>query len=202
MLSCLCDPQIHLCCDTWLYNGQHGSRTFYIHLLVDTCAYTCNVQNSVCNLKVYLTLPVLMSTPKFTFPGWKSTRPDRTCTVGHSFNRGIFLKFQLVHCGKWAENYSTLPVPRNNLLLAEAQMSSYSLQGVGISPCLTVFLVVNTGKRQDFHIYIQILETLNHYYPFWSKKNNSKYNITLKIIIGISISEDPYIDMWDNHSMS
>ena len=36
MLSCLCDPQIHLWCDTcWLYRGQHGSWAFLIHILAD-----------------------------------------------------------------------------------------------------------------------------------------------------------------------
>ena len=33
MLSHLCDPQIHLWCDTcWLYRGQHGSRAFCRHV--------------------------------------------------------------------------------------------------------------------------------------------------------------------------
>ena len=36
MLSCLCDPQIHLWCNTcWLYRSQHGSRTVLIHVLAD-----------------------------------------------------------------------------------------------------------------------------------------------------------------------
>ena len=36
MLSCLCDPQIHLWWDTcWLCRGQHGSQAFSIHLLAD-----------------------------------------------------------------------------------------------------------------------------------------------------------------------
>ena len=35
-LSRLCDPQIHLWCDTcWLYRGQHGSWAFSIHILAD-----------------------------------------------------------------------------------------------------------------------------------------------------------------------
>ena len=39
MLSCLCDPQIHLWCDTcWLYRGQHGSQVFLIHILTDVSA--------------------------------------------------------------------------------------------------------------------------------------------------------------------
>ena len=36
MLSHLCDPQIHLWCDTcWLYRGQHGSWAFLIPVLAD-----------------------------------------------------------------------------------------------------------------------------------------------------------------------
>ena len=36
MLSRLCDPQIHLWCNTcWLYGGQHGSRAFSIRVLAD-----------------------------------------------------------------------------------------------------------------------------------------------------------------------
>ena len=36
LLSCLCDPQIHLWFDTcWLYGGKHGSWTFFIHVLTD-----------------------------------------------------------------------------------------------------------------------------------------------------------------------
>ena len=32
----LCDPQIHLWCDTcWLYRGQYGSQALSIHLLAD-----------------------------------------------------------------------------------------------------------------------------------------------------------------------
>ena len=36
MLSRLCDPQIHLWCDTcWLYRDQNGSKAFLIHLPAD-----------------------------------------------------------------------------------------------------------------------------------------------------------------------
>ena len=39
MLSCLCDPQIHLWCNTcWLYRNQHGSQVFSIHILTDMSA--------------------------------------------------------------------------------------------------------------------------------------------------------------------
>ena len=35
----LCDPQIHLWCDTcWLYRGQHGSWAFSIHILTNVSA--------------------------------------------------------------------------------------------------------------------------------------------------------------------
>ena len=35
VLSHLCDPQIHLWCNTcWLHRGQHGSRAFLIYLVV------------------------------------------------------------------------------------------------------------------------------------------------------------------------
>ena len=34
VLSHLCNPQIHLWCDTcWLYRGQHSSQAFLIHIL-------------------------------------------------------------------------------------------------------------------------------------------------------------------------
>ena len=36
MLSHLCDPQIHLWCDTcWLYRGKHSSLAFLIHVSAD-----------------------------------------------------------------------------------------------------------------------------------------------------------------------
>ena len=39
MFSRLCDPQIHLWCDTsWLYRGQYGSRAFLIHIPADVSA--------------------------------------------------------------------------------------------------------------------------------------------------------------------
>ena len=41
MLSCLCDPQIHLWCDTcWRYGGQHGSQAFFIHVFADNLFWT------------------------------------------------------------------------------------------------------------------------------------------------------------------
>ena len=39
VLSHLCDPHIHLWCNTcWLYRGQHGSWAFSIHVLTEVSA--------------------------------------------------------------------------------------------------------------------------------------------------------------------
>ena len=59
VLSRLCDPQIHLWCNTcWLYRSQHAGQAFLIHLLADHVSistggglnsWPCMLQHSAVN---------------------------------------------------------------------------------------------------------------------------------------------------------